>query len=218
VATLRQEHLLAQGVGKGPVEVTLYDHPGVHIFMNIDGRFFGTSDGAGGGNPRGGAGWLDDGAPDASRPVYRTYHLLPSVLHSSTNAGHIVSFQLGGLIAPAALELGDKVQVSYEESRAGSLLATALTYPGSSTATGTVQSVAPDGSAVTLQTAGGQSLTLSVPNPDLVQGLGVGDTVQVTYTANGSSPTARTVTVTATAPTSPPSGLGTGAGTSGGGG
>ena len=37
--------MIAPGVGKGPLEVTLWDHPTVHIFMNIDGRFFGTSDG-----------------------------------------------------------------------------------------------------------------------------------------------------------------------------
>ncbi len=112
--------------------MTLYDHPGVHIFMNIDGRFFGTSDGAGGGNPRGGAGWLDDGAPDASSRVYKPYHFVSSVLRSSTTAGHIVSFQLGALATPVALALGDKVQVTYTESSAGSLFATAITYPGSS--------------------------------------------------------------------------------------
>jgi hypothetical protein len=117
--------------------VTLYDHPGVHIFMNIDGRFFGTSDGAGGGNPNGGAGWLDDGAPDASRRAYRAYHFVPSVLRSSTTAGHIVSFQLAALAEPTALQIGDTVQVAYQENRGGSLFATSLTYPGSTAAAGT---------------------------------------------------------------------------------
>ena len=58
--------------------------PAGHIFMNIDGRFFGTSDGAGGGSAKGGAGWLDDGAPDSLRPAFRQYHFRPWVLHDST--------------------------------------------------------------------------------------------------------------------------------------
>ena len=41
IAQLRSEHLIARGTGT----VTLYDGPGVHIFMSIEGRFFGTSDG-----------------------------------------------------------------------------------------------------------------------------------------------------------------------------
>jgi hypothetical protein len=209
IGTLRRQGLIAPGVGTGPVEVTLYDHPGVHIFMNIDGRFFGTSDGAGGGNPHGGAGWLDDGAPDAASRAYRAYHFLPSVLHSSTNAGHIVSFQLGALSTPPVIELGDRVQVNYAESRAGSLFATSIAYPGSTTTTGTVSSIAADGSSFTLQTSAGQTLTLALPNPDIAQGLGVGDTVQVVYTTSGGTSTARVVTVTATAP-APPGGDSTG--------
>ena len=203
IAMLRRERLIVPGVGQGAVEVTLYDHPGVHIFMNVDGRFFGTSDGGGGGNPRGGAGWLDDGAPDASRRAYKPYHLVSSVLRSSTNAGHIVSFQLGALSAPVALELGDKVHVSYTESRSGSLLATSITYPGSATVSGTIGSVAGDGSSFTLQTASGQTLTLAVPDPQLSQGLAVGDTVAVTYTTNATTLTVRQLTITATAPGSP---------------
>lgn len=198
IATLRQERLIARGVGTGPVEVTLYDHPGVHIFMSIDGRFFGTSDGAGGGDPRGGAGWLDDGAPDASRRVYKAYHLLPSVLRSSTNAGHIVSFQLGALPSLPAVELGDTVQVSYSENSAGSLFPTSIAFPGATTTTGTVGSVADDGSSFTIQTGAGQTLTLSVADPSLIQDLVPGDAVQVTYTTSDSTLTARLVTITAT--------------------
>ena len=92
--------------GTGPVAVTLYDHRGVHIFMNIDGRFFGTSDGAGGGNRRGGAGWLDDGAPDASSRVYKPYHFLPTVLRGSTSTGHILTFQSDALKDTAGLQAG----------------------------------------------------------------------------------------------------------------
>jgi hypothetical protein len=212
VASLRREGLIAPGVGTGPIEVTLYDHPGVHIFMNIDGRFFGTSDGGGGGNPHGGAGWLDDGAPDASSRAYKAYHFLPSVLRSSTNAGHIVSFQLGALSTPPMIELGDTVQVNYTESRAGSLFATAIAYPGSITATGTVVSISSDGSSFTIQTSSAQTLTLSLPKPEIAQSLAVGDTVQVTYTTSASTLTARLVTVTASAPISPTGGDGSGTG------
>jgi hypothetical protein len=202
VATLRHEQLIARGVGRGPLEVTLYDDPGVHIFMNIDGRFFGTSDGRGGGNPRGGAGWLDDGAPDASRRVFKAYHFLPAVLRSSTNAGHIVSFQLAALSAPTTLEVGDVVHVSYQENSAGSLFATAVTYPGATTAAGTVSTIAEDGTSFAIQTSDGQNLTVSVLDPELIQGLGVGDTVQVTYTLSNGTATARQVTVAASASSS----------------
>jgi hypothetical protein len=206
ISTLRREGLIARGVGTGPVEVTLYDHPGVHIFMNIDGRFFGTSDGAGGGNPHGGAGWLDDGAPDASSRAFKAYHFLPSVLRSSTTAGHIVSFQLGALSVPPVIELGDTVAVNYTESRAGSLFATSVTYPGAITATGTISVIAADGSSFALQTSAGQNLTLSLPDPQIAQTLSVGDTIQVTYTTSGNALTARLVTVTASASPPVPSG------------
>jgi hypothetical protein len=162
VAQLRSEGLIARGVGTGPVAVTLYDHPGVHIFMSIDGRFFGTSDGAGGGNPRGGAGWLDDGAPDAMSPLYKSYHFVPSVLRGSTSSGHDVTFQTSGLQdAVGSLSVGDKVQVTYEEVSSGSLVATAIAYPGASTTNGTVGAIANDGSSFTIQPPTGASLTFS---------------------------------------------------------
>ena len=198
IAQLLRQGLIARGVGTGPLEVTLYDHPGVHIFMNIDGRFFGTSDGGGGGNPRGGAGWLSDGAPDASSPAYKRYHVLPSVLHESTNAAHAVTFQVGeGQSASGGLALGEKVQVGYEEVASGSLIATTIGYPGAITTSGTVESVVADGSSITIQTADGVSLTLtssSIPTP--IDGLAVGDTVQVTYTAARATLIALEVTVT----------------------
>jgi len=195
IATLRGEHLIARGVGKGPVEVTLYDHPGVHIFMNIDGRFFGTSDGAGGGNRRGGAGWLDDGAPDASARAYKPWHFLPSVLRGSTSSGHILSFQVGALGSEVAgLEIGETVEVSYQESTSGAMVATTLTFPGALTASGTVSAVADDGSSFTIVDPTGASLTFStVGDPALVQGLNVGDSVEVTYTTSGGVSTARAV-------------------------
>jgi hypothetical protein len=63
IAQLRREHLIASGPGTA----TLYDKPRVHILMNIEGRYFATSDGGAGSslNPHGAAGWRDDGASDA---------------------------------------------------------------------------------------------------------------------------------------------------------
>jgi hypothetical protein len=195
IAQLLREKVIARGVGTGPVEVTLYDHPGVHIFMNIDGRFFGTSDGGGGGNPRGGAGWLSDGAPDASSRAYRRYHVLPSVLRQSTNAARTVTFQ--GVPTEGVL-VGEQVQVSYEELASGILLATTVAYPGAVTATGTVQSIAADGSSFTFQDENGATTTLMTPTP--VDGLAVGDTAQVTYTSAGATMIALDVNVTGTGP------------------
>jgi hypothetical protein len=177
----------------------------VHIFMNIDGRFFGTSDGGGGANPHGGAGWLDDGAPDASSRSYKPYHFFPSVLKGSTTAGHIDSFELSALTGDAAaLQLGVLVRVSYAQTRSGSMFATTLGYPGAITAGGTVQSTGADGGSLTIQTADGGSLTLvteaAEPPVDTIL---PGDTVEVTYIPNGSNLIALTVTVTATHAPSP---------------
>jgi hypothetical protein len=200
IAQLLREHLIARGAGTGPVQVTLYDHPGVHIFMNIDGRFFGTSDGGGGGNPRGGAGWLDDGAPDASARSYKPYHFFSWVLKGSTAAGHIDSFELGGLAGDApGLQLGVKVQVTYAQTRSGRMFATALGYPGAITASGTVQSVAADESSLTIQTPDGRGLTLvTEAATQLVDNVVPGDTVELTYIQSGPSLIALAVTVTAT--------------------
>lgn len=48
VQYLARAGLIARGPGRAPNTVNLYDHPGVHIFMSINGRYFGTSDGSGG--------------------------------------------------------------------------------------------------------------------------------------------------------------------------
>jgi hypothetical protein len=139
ISELLAEHLIARGVGTAPDGVTLYDDPGVHIFMNIDGRFFGTSDGSGGGDQAGGAGWLDDGAWDASNPAYKKYHFLPSVLAQKTSYGNDFTFQLpsGGLFAATKgsalglslgeldasdLLVGERVQVAYGTNGTGELM------------------------------------------------------------------------------------------------
>ncbi len=143
ISELLSEHLIARGVGSAPDGVTLYDDPGVHIFMNIDGRFFGTSDGAGGGDAAGGAGWLADGAWDASSSAYVKYHFLPSVLAQKTSYGNDFTFQLpaGGLFAATRgsalgislgelsvsdLLVGERVSVSYATNGTGAMVLTAL--------------------------------------------------------------------------------------------
>ena len=202
VAQLRSEGLIAPGVGAGPVEVTLYDHPGVHIFMNIDGRFFGTSDGGGGGDAKGGAGWLYDGAPDASSPAYKPYHFLPWVLRGSTSSGQSVGFEAGtSQDLVEALLVGERVKVGYEELASGSMIATTITYPGSVTATGTVATVAPDGGSLAIQTPSGTTLALSTGGlSQLLDGVVPGDTVQVSYTKVKATLAVHTLEVTAPAP------------------
>jgi hypothetical protein len=208
VATLLAERVIAPGVGRGTVQVTVYDRRGVHIFMNIDGRFFGTSDGAGGGDPRGGAGWLDDGAPDAGRRAYRAYHLLPSVLRGSASSGHIVSFQTGALQGGTdGLQAGEPVRVSYTEARTGALVASAITFPGALTVSGVVAAVASDGSSFTLQTPTGTELSFDTSSdPSLTSEVAVGDAVQVTYTTSHGVAVAHIVDVTSVAPAGVPAG------------
>ena len=196
ITQLRHEGLIARGAGTGPVQVTLYDNPGVHIFMNIDGRFFGTSDGGGDGNPSGGAGWLADGAPDASSSGYRRYHFLGKALRGSTSAGHIDAFELDQLEAQV-LQLEQTVRVSYKETGAGRMIASALTYPGSSTISGTIESLAPDGSSFSIQTEAGAPMTfLTDGAPELLQGIASGNTVQVSYSQSETGLTAHGVLIT----------------------
>jgi hypothetical protein len=183
IAQLRAERLLAPGAGTGtgPSEVTLYDEPGVHIFMNIGGRFFGTSDGAGGGNLRGGAGWLDDGAPDASRPRFKRYHLLPSLLRDRTSYGHDYTFSLvSSPLLAAGAEPGERVTVAYAEARTGIISALALAYRGARTVSGTVRALGVG--SFTLETSDGRTLTLATTLvPQLTVGLAVGDGVVLSY-------------------------------------
>jgi hypothetical protein len=201
IKLLLQEGLIARGAGNAPDEVTLYDDPGVHIFMNIDGRFFGTSDGGGGGNPKGGAGWLDDGAPDSGARAFKRYHVLPSVLKDKAIYGHSLTFQIDpNASIDTGFELGDHVQVGYSASGSGSMVASALTWVGAVTTTGTVTSIAADGSSFTIAAANGSSVTFSTGTAtSLVSGLQVGDTVQVISIKTPSgAPVARAVTITAT--------------------
>jgi hypothetical protein len=117
VSQLRQAHLIVRGVGHGPRTVTLWDRRGIHIFMQLGDRFFGTSDGGAGAadNPNGGAGWLDDGASDTHERAFHAYHFVAGALRGSVLTGPTVTVGLRGEIADTAYELvaGTRVRVAY---------------------------------------------------------------------------------------------------------
>ena len=198
ISELRSEHLIARGAGTPPNEVTLYDDPGVHIFMNIDGRFFGTSDGGGGGDSKGGAGWLDDGAPDAHDRAFKQYHVLPSVLKNRTIYGHSYTFQTtaaDGLAEGAAI--GNKVRVGYVTSGSGTMTLSTITYLNAATVTGTVTALGDN--SFSIQTPAGATDTFATAGvTSLTSDLEIGDQVSVAYTSIDGAATAHTVTVTAT--------------------
>jgi phage tail sheath gpL-like len=110
------------------------------------------------------------------------------VLSNRTTYGHSFTFQTGAnpsIISSA--EPGDKVKISYAEAKSGSMTASAIQYVGAITTSGTVSSIATNGSSVTIQTTGGLTLTLSTSTvTNLIDGLQVGDGVQVTYSKDSS--------------------------------
>lgn len=220
---LRQRHEILPGAGNGPREVTLYDRPGVHIFMNIDGRFFGTSDGGGGGDRRGGPGWLDDGAWDAHSRAFRRYHFVPGLLGAKTNAGYTLAFQFGPGVSVDGLPAGTRVRVVYKTTNQGTMVAQSVTPLGEVTATGVIQAIATDGSSFTITTPTGQSLSFpALAGGPLAQALldgqlVVGDTISLTYISRPAltvlsvtvvtavpAPTTTTPTPTPTTTTPPP--------------
>ena len=186
IAYLRAHGEIVPGAGDGLGAVTLYDDPGVHIFMNVNGRFFGTSDGGGGGDRRGGPGWLDDSAWDAQSSKFRRYHFVPSVLKATTDAGFTLAFQPGaGAGIPATLPTGIKVQVAYKVTNQGTMVAQSVTPVGELTATGTVTASNSSGTSFTIHRNSGPMLTLPATG-ELTQALldkqlAVGDSVSVTY-------------------------------------
>jgi hypothetical protein len=180
IVALRQQKLIAPGVGHGLNAVTFWDHPGVHIFMSINGRYFGTSDG-GGGNSQGGPTWLDDSAPLSYSHAYRRWHFQPSVLRNHVIYGHSYTFQT---VAHPELvygaEIGDKVSVNYAEWPTGSMGLKVLSYAGAMTITGTVATL--DGATLTVQTPSGSALVFDTSLVgNLTSGVQIGDGVQITY-------------------------------------
>ncbi len=212
IRQLSRLKLIARGPGVGAQEVTLYDHPGVHIFMNIDGRFFGTSDGGRGGDAKGGPGWLDDGATDVSNRAFKRYHFVPSALKARTNAGSTLSFGFGpGVSLPLGSLVGSKLSVIYKTTNAGTMVAQAITLvgtkaiqPARTAISGDVQTIAPGAASFTVTTVSGQALTLPVAAgsrvaTELLNGqIAVGDTVSLVYTATTSG-VIKLVSVTVTA-------------------
>jgi hypothetical protein len=201
ISQLLAEHLIARGVGTGAQEVTLWDRPGVHIFMNIDGRFFGTSDG-GASNPsqrHGGAGWLSDGAPDTFSGAFHPYHLLPSVLRGRTTYGPTLTLAAApDTTVLDGLSVGDRVRVAYSENHRGVFIAQTIAYLGATAVTGILADVADDGSSLQV-TVGTRPLTLSTGgNGGLLAGAQTGDRVRVSYTRSAGTLTAHALTVLAT--------------------
>ena len=197
IGQLLQDRLIAPGAGTPPDEVMLYDDPGVHIFMSIDGRFFGTSDG-GGGNSKGGPTWLNDGATDASNRAFKHYHVLASALTAQVNTGESFTFEITpSTVSAGSFALGDRVTVGYRQTGSGMLIARGIGYVGAITTSGTVVSIAADGSSFSVTTANGTRTFSTAGAPSLLTGLQVGDQVRLIYTRTRGTLTARVVTVTA---------------------
>ncbi len=208
---LLRAKLIARGAGAGPQEVTLYDDPGVHIFMNIDGRFFGTSDGGSGGDAKGGPGWLDDGASDVASPAFKRYHFVAGALKATTSAGYALAFQfVPGTSLPPGYPVGAKVHVVYKTTTAGTMVAQSVTLVGETTVTGTVQPILPGDSILTVATTAGKMLIFpatagSALAAQLASGqIAAGDTVSVSYIKVSGVVTLISVTVTATPAPPPP--------------
>lgn len=207
---LRLRHLIVKGAGRGPRSVTLYDKPGVHIFMNIGGRFYGTSDGGATTNRRGGPAWLDVGSDVTSR-AFRRYHFVARALHSRTSAGYTIGFEPGANVGLLDYPLGTKLNVTYRTTGSGMLVAQAITAVGELTTSATIQSVAPDGSSIALTTPTGAQLSFDIqPGSPLADQLSAdqlvtGDTVTIGYLGTPPAPlTLLSLTVTATVPAPQP--------------
>jgi hypothetical protein len=99
IAQLSKQGVLAPGLDKGTPCCNLYDNPGDHIFMDLNHRIFGTSDGDDGtgnhtkfGKGGGGGTWLDSG-PDV--PIFQHYHILAELLIGQQDQGTIDQPQNG---------------------------------------------------------------------------------------------------------------------------
>ena len=69
-----------------------------------------------------------------------------------------------------------------------------VAFAGARTVTATITAVADDRSSVTVQTTSGHTLTLTTADPRLLDWVGVGDDVSVTYTPGAEGmPVARAI-------------------------
>jgi mucin-2 len=207
IGYLLSKHLIASGAGTGAQQITLYDDPGVHIFMNIDGRFFGTSDGGPGGDAKGGPGWLEVGT-DVTSGRFKRYHFLPGALGGMTTAGYTVGFEMGAGLGLMDYPTGTKVNVTYKTTASGMLVAEAITLVGEVDATATVTAIGTNGaSSLTLKTASGRTLTFNLSSSVQLMSelqdnqLLVGDTVAIGYLGSPSTTlTLISLEITATPP------------------
>jgi hypothetical protein len=183
ITTLKAENLILPGVGRGKREVTLYDRPGVHIFMNIDGRFFGTSDGNHKGNRKGGPGWLSGRSTDARSRKFKRWHFRAALLSARNTASLLMSFTaLGDWELAGELLSGQQISVGYSTSSTGVLQARTVSALNATSVSGTVSALSSD------SYPGGFTLTL--PNGtsmnfvnDTTVDVEVGDAVTVAYTS-----------------------------------
>jgi hypothetical protein len=206
ISTLRREGIIVPGVGRGPLQVTFYDDPGVHIFMNIDGRFWGTSDGDGppAQQSRGGAGWIDDPATDSVSGRFRRYHIVPSLLRVGRGVGYSVTALLGAQSGPiTSFASGDQVRLSFANSGNGANAVTAVQLRGARTLTGTVSQLGPTGAWALITPPSGPPVKVGVLRDSLVlTRLQVGDGVALTVVPRGNWLIVRGATVTSPPPTS----------------
>ena len=88
---------LRSGQGTGPVEVTLFNKPGIHIFMRLNGSFWGTEDGSGD-KPSNqyGVGWIKDGQIPPTSAGFTAYHIKPNVLRGYITGSNSASTITGG--------------------------------------------------------------------------------------------------------------------------
>lgn len=89
ISALKSKGVIAPGSASGTPSCNIFDNPGDHIFMSLNGAYFGTSDGDGGpnnttrfGKGGGGGTWLTEGS---DVPIFAHYHILPELLSGETN-------------------------------------------------------------------------------------------------------------------------------------
>jgi hypothetical protein len=88
ISALKAQGIIAPGLDTGTPSINIFDNPGDHIFLSLNGRYFGTSDGEDGtgnhtkfGKGGGGGTWLTSG-PDV--PIFQHYHIVDDLLEGSS--------------------------------------------------------------------------------------------------------------------------------------